>query len=144
MEVSDMSGKKTTLKTIIKPGKVAAVYFFSINNPDCRKELEFICKNVQRWQKAVPFDMVLMTIDDRKHNETIKKFLTWNLCTMPVYYFDCINDYKANYAWGDLPYMVFLDKDHLVRMARNGIDRKSPLSNDWLKFMKQYNEETKE
>lgn len=115
--VTDGKGRKVTLSESF--GRPVILNFWATWCPPCRSELPAFEKLYRKYQAEVTFMMIDLSDGYRETPDSVKKFLSENGYTFPVYY-DSEGSAAKAYNALSIPFTVAIDKKGNVKKTHLG------------------------
>ena len=115
--VTDGKGRKVTLSEDF--GRPIILNFWATWCPPCRSELHAFEKLYRKYQAEVTFMMIDLSDGYRETPDSVKKFLSENGYTFPVYY-DTEGGAAKAYNALSIPFTVAIDKNGNVKKTHLG------------------------
>ena len=115
--VTDAKGRNVTLSESF--GRPVILNFWATWCPPCRSELPAFEKLYRKYQAKVTFMMIDLSDGYRETPDSVKKFLSENGYTFPVYY-DSEGSAAKAYNALSIPFTVAIDKNGNVKKTHLG------------------------
>lgn len=119
VNLKTLEGKTVNIEEFGKNGKITVISFWATWCTPCKKELDAIAKDYERWTQEYNMELVAVTIDDQRALPRVKPLVSqkrWKYTILS----DVKQDFQQAMSVQTIPHTYIVDKQGKIVYSHNG------------------------
>jgi cytochrome c biogenesis protein CcmG, thiol:disulfide interchange protein DsbE len=119
VNLKTLEGKSVNIQDFARNGKITVISFWATWCTPCKKELDAIAKDYQRWTEEYGMELVAVTVDDQRALPRVKPLVSqkrWEYIILS----DVKQDFQQAMSVQTIPHTYVVDKNGKIVYSHNG------------------------